>query len=408
MAKYTGKQDKSAILKKVNQSLNGISCGITGIPLEVAEVLSTFIEFSDEIAAIEYIGIITKALSSMCSKPLNDDEVIKAISAVERTYLQREVNEYTVITSISISKMNAPIKWKTNRCVITLNSKIPKNTQTIRDDLLKEKCLPSYLSPHHYANISVKVQARSAFKAAEIAFEELSFIRGMLNLYLNPSMFLDDPPAGTKRPYNEITLGPTHTIHKKDGNLATETFWCEFDYIERDAYDAGNTNFGKAIEFSRKIIKRCKKSKYEAKIKEGISRYCNALDSLDAQVSFQKLWSVAEFLTDSSMQNNEIAIKRIASLYKEKDYTAAVLNHIRVTRNRCIHAGFNPENMYSIMNRLRAIIEDLIIFIIRNITIFKKYDDIIYFFEAAHLPVNEIERRLYITKKVLAIKNSST
>lgn len=98
--------------------------------------------------------------------------------------------------------------------------------------------------PSFYAPISVTVSARSSNEAGTKALDDLDLLRGIWNLFNNRRHTIRIS-SGVRSPVNAMILGPVHTLHKMNGEHATDAWWYEPTY-------RGPVRFGVMLHVSLK------------------------------------------------------------------------------------------------------------------------------------------------------------
>jgi len=219
--------------------------------------------------------------------------------------------------------------------------------------------------PSNYAVVSVSVTARSTAEAVDKALDRLDFVRGIWNLWKNRGHTIRIS-SGKRSPVNSILLGPIHTLHHGNGNLATESWWYEPQYQGPvNPYDE-KAKIENMYKYMVRFRSHFKKSNYESDLMQAVVRYVRALDSRDWDDSFLRLWGVLEFLTGTLSDSYKVTIRRASYMFADKEYAHLVLSHLRDYRNKSIHAGSESSDIESLMYQLKRYVEALIEFHIGN------------------------------------------
>jgi hypothetical protein len=109
--------------------------------------------------------------------------------------------------------------------------------------------------PDYYTAARVSVRARSAHEAVEQGLDALDLLRGMWNFVINQRVWFR-LHRGASKPFNQILLGPLHTLHEPGGKLAVDSFWYEPDYVGPvDPYDFSQ-NLRPLIDFEKSARRR--------------------------------------------------------------------------------------------------------------------------------------------------------
>lgn len=305
----------------------------------VVTTLSTFLEFHKDVPDPMRTGLINQAIDEAAkSGNLSEVRFSNQLKKLEQEYLRRDSSDFHFYTSLSFIRPN-----NLNKVVIkgtTFNFKTgdyPKFSRkglTLHGDLRSELRTASL-----YTRVHFKIQARCPQSAAETAFDKLDFFRGLWNLtHIVKEWRIS---SGMNRPVNAITLGPIHTIHTPDGKRATEVYWYE-PFFSKDQKTLPITNDYEAIRSYEKRLLRslAKKSQpLQDQLVQGVIRYCRALDQIDYEAAFLKLWGVLEFLTNTVGGSYDQTIRRTAFIFETHQAAKIDLEHLRRMRNRSVHSG---------------------------------------------------------------------
>ena len=84
---------------------------------------------------------------------------------------------------------------------------------------------------------------------------------------------------------------------------------------------------------------KLQRSPLKSHIKQGLLRYCRALDLHDAEPSLTEMWGALESLTGTQREKGDLTVDRTVQLFIDREEARLVANHIRVRRNSTIHAA---------------------------------------------------------------------
>jgi hypothetical protein len=330
-------------------------------------LLNSMIKLDDEVPEIEKRRIINQATFKVGAKGvITAKSILGEICKLERDYLSTDKKKFRLITDISISSWCQLPKIYFDGSCIVVHAHLNKASQNSRSKLMNDaKHSISSDLPSNYAVVSVSVTARSTAEAADKALERLDFVRGIWNLWKNRSHTIR-MSSGKRSPVNSILLGPIHTLHHGNGNLATETWWYEPQYQGPvNPYDE-KAKIENMYKYMASFRSHLKKSNYESDLMQAVVRYVRALDSRDWDDSFLRLWGVLEFLTGTLSDSYKVTIRRASYMFADKEYTHQVLSHLRDYRNKSIHAGSASSDIESLMYQLKRYVEALIVFHVGN------------------------------------------
>jgi len=232
----------------------------------------------------------------------------------------------------------------------------------------------------------ISVRAKSLNKAVENALDSLNFFRGILNFIINFGVQTFSFGGANQKPINRILLGPTHTLHKPNGEIAVKDgYWFEREYREpiQLYYETSVVNsipkFESIIKNVSKIQKILKKSKMREELQNAILLYNNALDSYDYESSYIKLWAVLELLTATGQDDNhKVTIRRAAHIFRNPEREKTSLELLRNFRNNLVHRGYITGKLEIFLYNLKLYVEMLLRFLIFNQSRFENFNDVGY------------------------------
>jgi hypothetical protein len=199
-----------------------------------------------------------------------------------------------------------------------------------------------------------------------LALDAFDLLRGIWNLALNHRVGARKS-SSRLRPVNEILSGPLQTLHKPNGETATDTYWYEPDFPHKpfEVLDVKDT--WKSIqEMETEIRKRLAGKKHRRELEDALRGYAKALDQRDFNNSFLSLWSLLERLTNTLHDNYRVTVKRAIFLFKDPDFHRQILSHLKSYRNLAVHAGEETEEIETLVYQLKLYVEQLIFFHIYN------------------------------------------
>ncbi len=181
------------------------------------------------------------------------------------------------------------------------------------------------------------MRARTEAAAFNEALETLDFLRGVWNFWINSGVSMRHS-SGPRKPVNPILLGPTQTLHRPSGALATDVFWCQPQHEQFDTVYSPLAKLAKISTFESKVRARLGEISYGRNLRNLLVRYVRALDSVDYYVAFNRLWSVLEHLT-AAVGDYKALINRVVFLYSHQDraYLRLLMEHLRDVRNGIVH-----------------------------------------------------------------------
>lgn len=392
MAKWKSEYDQIELAKRIEETRKESPDGkvkFEGFITKLHQsLLYSMIDFSHEIPEIDGRRIANKAIFKAGEKgDITEKRLLTEIKNLERDYLNKPFQRFVLVTSISLGIMSTFHRiYLKGRNQIIIEPRLPG--RFLREELQIRKQANHILftePPSNYLAVRVHVAARSPYHAAELALDNLDFVRGIWNFIENRRHTIRWS-SGKPSPVNEIILGPYHFLHYLNGKLASESiFWYEKSYLgairPHTFADIQNCE-----DYTNKIKTYIKKSNYAKEIKVAIIRYSRALDERIWDHAFTRLWGVLELLTNTMgpRYSQSVTIKRAAYFYKEYDFAHQILKQLRDYRNRSIHADAENSEIEAYLYQLKNIIEDLLHFHIFNSFKFNSLNDAGRFLDLPH------------------------
>lgn len=333
--------------------------------------LNGIIEMSANVPESEKYSIIKQAIWVAGKERITKDSLIREVTRQEKEYLKAPKKKYVLVTSVSVNHHRCQLSnVRMHGCSITFGKKLPGAFLRARK---KAKEDYHYITrriefPRDYIVAKVTVSEKTPESAAEEAFYVLSLTRGFLNLANNMRHGYSFSLGGTRKPINEIVLGPFHTLHERSGKLAFEGIWHEPEYHEplRTFSPPVVGEFAKIVDFALHLRNCTKKSLYRSDLEDALVRYNAALDSYNYNTGYIELWSVLEHLTETLKQRYDVTIRRAAFLWEDYEGALQTLSLLRDFRNNLVHKGSTSRTIEIFIYDLKKFIEQLLLFHIFN------------------------------------------
>jgi hypothetical protein len=359
------------------------------------------LELAISLTDYEKRGLVQSAIFKAGKNIVTKSGLLKELNLLENQYYTAKINNYYLVTSISINRHRRKLS---NRRIgdvyISFPGKFPKIFSK-----KKNRCnsFDSFLDktqyPIDYMLAMVKVKAKSTHQAAINALIGLNLYRS----YLNFSNNLHHPYSfflGSKRiPINEILLGPLHSLYNENGDLVPDEFWYEEDYRGPcKTFDPPVVGeYEKKINLAHEFIGKSKKLRYMESVEEALLRYNDALDCYDWNVAFIKLWSVLELLTNTLNESYKTTIRRAAFIYKDYEIVKQSLEMLKDYRNNVIHKGVAAGDIQVFIYDLKGYVEQLLLFLINNKYVFFNFEEAAEFFDQ-HRDIVVLNRKFRMMK----------
>jgi hypothetical protein len=239
-AKWNDRFNPTVVVQQLQQKKvfdqSGAFSGFDISSSDLLPVLVSSLDFNPEIPDSERSRIVSKAVFSEAKAGTLDlKKIVGNVSHEENQYLRKPKRRFVLASTLSF-RLFAELRNKVIAgAKITFARFLPRSfDQSPTADLRKHLGVPE--TPTDYISVRVSVDAREEREAVTNALDTLDLLRGLWNLRLNPDRFMSFNRS-TRRPVNQVTFGPFHTLHLPDGKLATtDIIWYEPDYVE-NAHD---------------------------------------------------------------------------------------------------------------------------------------------------------------------------
>lgn len=322
---------------------------------------------------------------------LNDPQQFLSRCNIEyRSQRKRPTSNYYAVFDITyegprifrrLRNKDAEIFWHGG-----LTSSFSENCTAARIRIFEENPeMRRSLDRQKLTSIIVKVKAYDENHAFSLATDNIDVVRGILNITANRQkslvslIFTSQPHA-----VNRFRLGPIHSLHKEDGDLATQQFWYEPFWAHNTETIRWKNTENELAKFMRKQWKSLHTSSLYDFLREAIIRYCRSLDSHDPKISIIELWSTLEFIFNSQSERSDSVIDRTQRLFSDQTQIRQVLLHIREIRNSTAHSGASKDDDWNpILFQAELIVNRMIYWIMTNQKLFHSKEDVCTFFSIA-------------------------
>ena len=403
MAKWNENYEPNIVTRKLEEIKRKKSSGnisFQGFEFQEYSVLiNTIIMLDETIPKFEKRRIVDNAIFNVGQKDsITIDRLLPEISKLESRYLNQIPISYSLLTTISITRNTRIPKIKIDGCTITINPALSNKFIVEHNKIIEYSKKYFYNDlPDNYAFVKITLSSKSSFEAADKALDSINLIRAIWNYFYNRALW-SRSSSGKRKPINKILLGPIHTLHKHNGEIASKNWWYDLDYIaQMDCYDPSR-KLSDLNHFFYNFRKLLNKSKYYGDLKTALIRYTQSLDMINWENSFLRLWGILEHLTKNSNEKYDRTIKRVSFLYKEKEYTKQVLKHLKDYRNRSAHADSSNDDIEVYLFQLKRYVEALIEFHLKEYQNFNSLNDATEFMDLPY-DINVINKKLKLLKK---------
>lgn len=368
---------------------------------EHMSVLASMLRLNVEIPENEARRLLNRAcFAAAAAGKVTPDSLLAHADALERTYLSSPKGRFRLITSISAAFSSSPVAIRSGTAELCFGLRPSRRAERIHAEKVKDAEHSIYGSlPTFYAPVHALVSARNPDEAATQALDQIDLFRAIWNFWKNRSQNIRIS-SGKRAPVNTLILGPLHTLHTLNGQLATDEWWYEPTYLGPVSVWSDSQRQAKMLEFTKNVRLQLRRLPYRQFIETALIRYTRALDSRDWNSSFLELWSILEALTGTTLtDSHKVTVRRSAFLFKNPDYAKLVLNHLRTYRNTAVHGGKEGQNVEPIMYQAKSFVEALLQFHLARAGHFSTVAEVAEFLD---LPpgLPEVNRQLARLKEV--------
>lgn len=329
-------------------------------------ILGGCIDFDPLVPEAEQKRIVMRvAHDRSLVRPITADSLLRACSRLEQDYLSKARTPHRLLTEISLSWTIAVPRIKVGDVALVFKPKLERAFAARARLARQSHGSLGYELPTGYMRVSALLKARSTHEAAERALDALDLVRASWNLALNRGKAWRHS-SGRPTPINDIRLSPFHTVHDAVGGLATDTFWFDPGYLRPASMFSDKVKFERILAFAANLRARLATLSYREDIERALIRYVRALDAADLNDAFLRLWSLLEYLTDSTHDPYKVATRRAAFMFLDRERSQLVLSHLTGHRNRFVHVGSETEDIESLVFQLKRYVDALLLFHLCN------------------------------------------
>lgn len=403
MANWEKEFHPNIVIKKIEETKRQKSDGTISFSgwryLDYRVLIRSMIEFDSTIPSFEQSRIITEAILNAGTKTtINKNSLLAEINRLETAYLNQIPNQYCLLTTISLKKGEKLPVTKIDNCTLTFNPKLSKKFYNQHTQILSKANKYFYTElPKDYSFVKITVKSKSTFDAADKALDAINLLRAIMNFYYNIDIW-SGSSSGIRKPINKILLGPVHSLHKENGDLAAENWWYDTDYITPVKPHTIKNDIPDLIKFIRQFRTRLYKSNYSDELKKALRMYTQSLDLVNWEIAFLRLWGILEHLTKNSNEKYDRTIKRILFLSKDREYTEQVLKHLKDYRNISVHVDPTNDDIKIYLYQVKRYVEDLIFFHLNKDFKFESKEESAKFLELP-FDIDEIDKKIAVLRK---------
>jgi len=175
-------------------------------------------ELNPEILEFDKRKIITEGLNKCRENgaifPASLEEWILFFEAA---FLSKKRESYCLVTSIGLARPQERLGFRVGGCNIVIEGKIGLRFRRERTRLVREaRDFYEKQIPSNYSSVKILTKGRSVYEAGNKAIDSINLLRAYWCLAINHKIPSQET-WGKRRPVNQISLGPIHTLHHPNG-----------------------------------------------------------------------------------------------------------------------------------------------------------------------------------------------
>jgi hypothetical protein len=368
-------------------------------------VLLSALDFDKDFPEIERTRLLWKALwAAARAGPMTNASILSEINRRESEFLATPRRRFVLATQLSLR--SAPKRLRALRhgdATLALSRSLPPRFLKARRLMetegqvsypLRDKKPPT---DFNYLRVRVSAWGRSDHEGGSRAIHALDLLRSIWNFIFNERVLSSS--SSSPRAVNRILLGPLHTLHLPNGDLATREFWWWEPGYERpvDGFDLAR-EWPRIEKVESLIRERIRNSPYRGALEDSFVKYGRALDGTDYDQVIVALWSLMERLT-ATTKHAEV-VGRAASLWPTAEWHREVLNHVRLYRNRAVHAGEGGDIKEDVLYQVKRHAERLLLFHVRSGRRYASIEDAAEFLSLPTDPAELRRRRRLLDRAI--------
>lgn len=276
-------------------------------------------------------------------QPLKAKDVLSACDARAAAFFRRPLNDYALLTSLSLGSFPAK-SIKVRGSVVRPYPARPSNF--VLPKVLQSRHhggrFADHLNGTTYLWVTISTRGRTITEGLNLALDNLSLLRALWSFGITLNRRTMSFFSSDRRRLGVIHAGPLQTLHLLDGRPATDDFyWYDPDFSGELPVFKNDKAWGQLEKDRKWALGRLRRLPYGNDLRLLLIRYLAALDQINPNVAFLQLWAILEKLTNTVGANYDETIKRTSWIF-EDDYRLEIketLEILRHHRNRTVHAG---------------------------------------------------------------------
>ena len=278
------------------------------------------------------------------------------------------IQPYSVYTTVSLGQeatdwlIGIPYKFT---CLTSASSDFPIPPCLLEPRSHKQL---SRLTALRHVPIVMQVPAYTANEAVHRAIVALSIWRGLICLYADRREWAMTFTGGERKPLAIADAGPIFLASDSQGSVVDQYWYESLCVDERDLFTPKKEDHHR-LALMRQAVSQADSLTYWSEVQSLLVRYADALAHADYGMAVVYLWGVLETLVGGRNDDHKIITKRAVALdvpRQEQDFFKDVLDLVRLSRNRLVHAGKRPYSEEQIAYLLKPVVDRHLRYVIRN------------------------------------------
>jgi hypothetical protein len=296
---------------------------------------------------------------------MSPDAYLKALDHLVSIHQRKPAHPYLLRTSLSIAEL--PFRTMSLRGgTIRLLKNASHYVRPDAVNSLKGTALWEHVARTKYAPLAIRTRGRTVHEAVQNGIEALSLFRGLWNFIATRGTSTRRLSYSPPSPLAVIHSGAVHTLHTSDGKPAANNYWYEPSHVVDRPLFKKVTNWKSLSVFIQKARRVLLANPLRAEVEELFMRYIQALDRLDEDASYIRLWNILEMLTDTGKNNYDITIARAVWIYEKPRPQREELELLRTRRNLLVHASGSSHDGGVSIGALKSVVDDHLQFLLFN------------------------------------------
>lgn len=327
---------------------------------EILLILRTAFPFDKRLPEAAKSDILRAAVGKLVGLATIDaNRLTQQVRIAETGFLSKRFEEYRLASRLSFRLQTGVRRLERNAGRVIVARAFPRVIAAARADpqsLINDADTP-YRS---WATILVRVQARSSAEATDLALTDLNVLRAQWNFALNEIVLARH--ASPAPAVNHILTSGIYTLHTANGDLAFNGHLRDRPLPPGVPASLISNEWKRIHKTARRISRRLVGHPYRADLERALVQYVSALDGLDMQGVFLKLWAVLELLTATPNAAYNVTVRRTQFPFANRPLVRNAVEHLRVRRNEAVHTGRADDESQALVYQIKYYVERLLAF----------------------------------------------